>query len=306
MQGWYGSNGTGKPSLTGVGGFWEPSRSAPAMPEDVAPEGLARGSGLNVAPERLYQWESFADPDDPSEPYSLQWFLAIEHQRHRGSGRWIPQLLEFNRHAGETLLGLGSGLGTDWLQYARHGAQVIACSQSAAELGLIRRNFQLRRLPGRFVQAEPTAVPLPDASVDVVCLSGVLHQVEDPPRVVAEVHRLLRPGGKVVAVVPAKYSLDWWWSLGWSERLEASAGLLSGPFGMARCLTRFSARRLRKLFVQFEGCRVYKRQLSRRELPWWLRGLPRSWWERLLGRLLILKGFKPVHALGACPQRRAA
>src|SRR5262249_24556925 len=69
--------------------------------------------------------------DEGAEPYTLQWFLHIENQRHRRQGRWIPRLLEFAKHSGETLLGLGNGLGTDWLQYARHGAAVIVCSPSA-------------------------------------------------------------------------------------------------------------------------------------------------------------------------------
>ena len=51
--------------------------------------------------------------------------------------------MEFAKHSGETLLGLGNGLGTDWLQYARHGAAVIVCSSSAEQLALTRRNFEL-------------------------------------------------------------------------------------------------------------------------------------------------------------------
>src|SRR5262245_11176379 len=69
--------------------------------------------------ERLYACEALQPPDgngrhlDPIEPYSLQWFLDIENHRHSRQGRWIPRLLEFAKHRGETLLGLGHGLGTD-------------------------------------------------------------------------------------------------------------------------------------------------------------------------------------------------
>src|SRR5262249_4610983 len=73
---------------------------------------------------RLYACEAL-DPaaaipptDAGPEPYTLQWFLDIEHQRHGREGRWLPRLLEFAKHRGDTLLGLGDGLGTDWLQYA--------------------------------------------------------------------------------------------------------------------------------------------------------------------------------------------
>lgn len=253
-------------------------------------------AGEADVPSRLFHWESFAPPVEPSEPYTLQWFLAIEHQRHGRSARWIPHLLEFTRHAGDTLLGLGSGLGTDWLQYARHGAKVIACSPVAAELALIRRNFELRNLKGRFTQAEPTDLPLADASVDVACLSGVLHEAADPQAVVREVHRVLRPGGKVLAVVPAKYSIDWWRP---GERSVWSGSPLRSKSACPP-ITTFSARRLRKLFTGFEVRRVHKRQLSRREIPLLLRAIPRAWLERLLGKCLILKAFKPIGS--AVPQ----
>src|SRR5262245_17085786 len=94
--------------------------------------------------DRLFLSETLGPPGRPSrsgegvEPFTLQWFLEIEHQRHHRFGRWIPRLLEFAKHTGETLLGLGSGLGTDWVQYARHGAQVVVCGPSAEQLALAR------------------------------------------------------------------------------------------------------------------------------------------------------------------------
>ena len=50
-------------------------------------------------------------------------------------------MLEFAKHSGEKLLGLGDGLGTDWVQYAQHGAGVIVCNDSRMHLELVRRNF---------------------------------------------------------------------------------------------------------------------------------------------------------------------
>ena len=99
----------------------------------------------------------------------MQWYLDIENSRHSRHGRWIPRLLEFGKHAGERLLCVGGGLGTDWLQYARHGAAVVVCSPSGTQLALVRRNFELRGLSGRFLHAAPAALPLEAASIDVAC-----------------------------------------------------------------------------------------------------------------------------------------
>src|SRR5262245_33840017 len=81
-----------------------------------------------------------------AEPFTLQWFLEAEELRYGRNGRWIPRILEFAKHAGERLLGVGRGLGTDWIHYARHGASVVVCNPSVEELGLVRRNFELRGL----------------------------------------------------------------------------------------------------------------------------------------------------------------
>jgi SAM-dependent methyltransferase len=217
--------------------------------------------------------------------------LNIEDQRHSRHGRWIPKVLEFAKHEGETLLGMGNGLGTDWIQYARHGASVVVCSAFAGQLELIQRNFELRGLPGRFLHAAPDSLPLESASIDVACLSSVL---PDPcnSRVVEEVYRVLKPGGKVLAVTPAKYDVDYWyrlcfplvhWLRGCKEE-DATVG------------ARFSARRLKKLFAPFVEHRVSKRHLRRSEVPHLWRVLPLPLLQRLLGRVLVLKAFKPVAA----------
>src|SRR5262249_57247727 len=109
----------------------------------------------------------------------------------------------------ETLLGMGKGRGTDWIQYARHGASVVVCSAAAGQLALIRRNFELRGLNGRFLHSAADALPLETASIDVACLSSML---PDPSNadVVDEVYRVLKPGGKVLVVTPAKYDVHYW------------------------------------------------------------------------------------------------
>jgi SAM-dependent methyltransferase len=225
-----------------------------------------------------------------AEPYTLQWFLDIENQRHGRQGRWIPRLLEFAKHRGETLLGLGHGLGTDWLQYARHGANVVVCSPSVEQLGLIRRNFELRGLAGRFLDTSFTALPLESASIDVACVSGLLQEVAEPAVLVHEVYRVLKPGGKVLAVTPARYDVDYWFHVCFPWR----RWLWGRRPSEQRPRVRFSGRSLRRLFAPFIEHRVYKRHLRRSEVPHFWRWLPMPALERMLGRALVLKAFKPV------------
>ncbi|MBI2166611.1 MAG: class I SAM-dependent methyltransferase [Chloroflexi bacterium] len=57
------------------------------------------------------------------------------------------------------------------------------------------------------VQGDVRATPFKDAAFDLVWSAGVLEHFPQPEKVLQEFHRLLRPGGKVVSVVPGKYSL---------------------------------------------------------------------------------------------------
>jgi SAM-dependent methyltransferase len=261
--------------------------SAPAVPQEAA--------------DRLYHREAFRSPPTrfagapgrrpaaPAEPYSLPWFEQIEKQRYARHGYWIPKVLEFTRHGGETLLGLGEGLGTDWLQYARRGTHVIACSPSQEQLGLVRRNFELRGQSARFLHAPPHALPLDGASIDVVCVHGLLHELDRPAAVIDEVYRVLRPGGKVIVVAPARFDAAYWYDacFPWRRWLRG---------GRPEREAATTARGLRRAFARFVEHRVHKRHLRRSQLPPLWRFAPLPWLERLFGQILILKAFKPLSA----------
>jgi SAM-dependent methyltransferase len=266
-----------------------PTPGSPGVWRPPNPVELAAGL---YASEAMHPTASAARSGPGAEPYSLQWFLDIENQRYGRHGRWLPRLLEFAKHTGERLLCVGNGLGTDWLQYARHGSAVIICSLAGEQLALMRRNFELRGLPGTFHNAAPTALPVETASIDVVCLNSLLEGVSDPAAVVAEVYRVLKPGGKVLALTPARYDVNFWLNFffPWQRWLQSKKAQPEPT------LPRFSARRLCRLFGRFIEQRVYKRHLRRAEVPHVWRWLPPSLLQRVMGRILVLKAFKPLSA----------
>jgi SAM-dependent methyltransferase len=102
---------------------------------------------------------------------------------------------------GETVLDLGSGGGIDVLLAAgRVGPDGIAygLDMTPEMLTLARRNAAAAGVANaRFLQGEMEAIPLPDATVDVVISNCVVNLSTDKPRVFAEVARVLRPGGRI-------------------------------------------------------------------------------------------------------------
>ncbi len=244
--------------------------------------------------ESLHPASYVAHPAEGAEPYTLQWFLDIEHQRYLRRARWLPHLLEFTKHAGETLLGVGDGLGTDWVQYARHGASVVACCETTEQLNLVRRNFELRGLEGRYAVAGSGSLPVDSASIDVVCVNRLQNEGRDAAALADEVYRVLKPGGKVLALAAAKYDAAFWSR----SLLPWRHWFLPAPSAGEPT---YSARRLRKVFSRFVEHRVHKRHLVRGDLPYSWRWMPLPLVERVMGRLLVIKAFKPLSAAMMVP-----
>jgi arsenite methyltransferase len=103
-------------------------------------------------------------------------------------------------HEGETVLDLGSGGGIDVLLSARRvGAtgRAIGLDMTDEMLDLARDNARKAGVENvEFHKGYIEAIPLPDASVDVVISNCVLNLSADKPRVLREVARVLRPGGR--------------------------------------------------------------------------------------------------------------
>ena len=94
---------------------------------------------------------------------------------------------------------LGCGTGMLSAVLAPHVAHVQAVDASPAMLAAAAA--RLGRLPNVTVtEGALEALPLADASLDVAILMLVLHHVADPARALAEVHRVLRPAGRLLLV----------------------------------------------------------------------------------------------------------
>jgi arsenite methyltransferase len=103
--------------------------------------------------------------------------------------------------AGETVLDLGSGGGIDVLLSGRRvgpTGRAIGVDMTDEMLELARRNASEARATNvEFRQGTIEALPLEDASVDVVISNCVINLAADKTAVFAEIARVLRPGGRI-------------------------------------------------------------------------------------------------------------
>jgi arsenite methyltransferase len=104
-------------------------------------------------------------------------------------------------HEGERVLDLGSGGGIDVLLSARRvGASGFAYGVDMTDemLTLARANAAKAGAENvAFLKGEIESLPLPDAAVDVVISNCVINLSTDKPAVLAEMFRVLLPGGRI-------------------------------------------------------------------------------------------------------------
>lgn len=72
-------------------------------------------------------------------------------------------------------------------------------------VGIDSSAAMLARAPEPHVIGDATALPFPDASFDSVALLYVLYHLAEPGHALSEAHRVLRPGGMVVASAPSRH-----------------------------------------------------------------------------------------------------
>jgi SAM-dependent methyltransferase len=104
-------------------------------------------------------------------------------------------------HPGETVLDLGSGAGIDSLLAALavgQAGRVTGVDMTPEMLTRARKNAEALELENvEFREGLLEAIPVDDASVDVVITNGVLNLSTRHSRALAEVVRVLKPGGRV-------------------------------------------------------------------------------------------------------------
>ncbi|MBX5477296.1 MAG: methyltransferase domain-containing protein [Clostridia bacterium] len=132
---------------------------------------------------------------------SWQRLLAEERKEFIPPGKVVEAL---GLRQGEAVLDLGAGPGYLTLPLAEAvgpDGRVWAADISDEALSLLRQRARDAGLTNvRTIVAEETHVDLPDASVDRVLMVNVLHELRDAGASLAEVRRVLRPGGTLLVV----------------------------------------------------------------------------------------------------------
>jgi SAM-dependent methyltransferase len=122
---------------------------------------------------------------------------------------------------GETVLDLGCGFGRHAYEALRRGGHVIACDLGLDELQKVRSIGNLMRAEGELANGvvletangDATMLPFADASFDRIIASEVMEHIDDDEGALAELVRVLRPGGVLAVTIPAQFPERICWAL---------------------------------------------------------------------------------------------
>lgn len=169
--------------------------------------------------------EAGVDPAHPmllrERPFLLRWCEALLNPADPQRARWLRLELEqivrnqtiagevarFAALEGAEALDLGCQLGALPIALSARGARVTGVDVDDATLEAARLRAGCHGAQVRFVRAVGEALPFADGSFDLVTFVDVIEHVDDPRRTVAEIARVLRPGGTLYLFGPNRFAL---------------------------------------------------------------------------------------------------
>jgi SAM-dependent methyltransferase len=189
--------------------------------EEAAMSDAAR-PGLDLPPDSFGAVDAGTPEDRRAHVAALDLLAqmpAVRRLRAWGLERLDPQ-------SGMTAVDVGCGTGGDAQGLAVTVApdgRAIGVDVSTAMISEARRRAQAVGNPAQFETGAADALPLGDSSVDVLRCERVLQHVPDPAACVAEMQRVLRPGGRVALI-----DTDWRSLTLWPGTFTVTSGIRDG------------------------------------------------------------------------------
>ena len=152
-------------------------------------------------------WDGYAERlhVDDAEWGSREFFRKVK-DGHDKAFAFSNRLADFRAQRGKSVLSICCGVGIDALEFARFGAEVTFVSPSPKINELTRTYFAYHDLNATFELCAAEQLPFEARRFDVVDARSILMYTPSPEAVVAEIHRVLKPQGFVVAHLYNRYS----------------------------------------------------------------------------------------------------
>ncbi len=167
------------------------------------------------------------------------------------------RVFQYERYRGRRVLDVGCGSGIDSLKFARHGADLTCLDVSETSIRCTQGLLARFGLTAQIERGDVQQLAFGDCSLDVVYAYGVLMHVEDDRRAIAEIHRVLKPGGEALVVLYHRRS--WYWLLAKLGRVNIESEDGDPPYKRV-----YTVRQAREMFAAFDNVELSLERFPRR------------------------------------------
>lgn len=143
---------------------------------------------------------------------SREYFDEVEARKYFVEPH-IPGFAGFEQWKGKKVLEIGCGIGTDSINFARHGADLTAVDISEKSLEICKKRFEVYALNAHFYcsNAEELSSYVPVEPYDLIYSFGVIHHTPHPERVFDEIRKYCKPGTEIRIMLYSKWSWKVFW-----------------------------------------------------------------------------------------------
>lgn len=157
-----------------------------------------------------YDWKEGIGAD----PFTTEFFEEIDRRFFGHVREFMPwkaqpfdNLIDFDSLANTRVLEIGVGMGSHAQLLAKGAASYTGIDLTEYAVMATSRRLRLLGIRGEVMQMDAERMAFPDSAFDLVWTWGVIHHSSNTQRIVAEMHRVLRPGGRAIVMV---YHRGWW------------------------------------------------------------------------------------------------
>lgn len=192
-------------------GMDQPQSSKDTRTGAAPPTQAGVPSALKDQVKAFWNRESCDADQAQAEKFTREYFEQIEQWRYRDQP-FIHSFAQFPRYHGKRVLEVGFGAGTDFIQWLRAGARVSGIDLTEEALANVRHRIQVYGLPQpeRLQVADAENLPFPSNTFDLGYSWGVLHHTPDTQKSLAELVRVVRPGGEIKVMLYNRHGLYAW------------------------------------------------------------------------------------------------
>lgn len=127
----------------------------------------------------------------------LKWIPFMQ----TGGYPFLTRYVDMKGLKGKKVLDIACGTGVLTEQFVRMGAHVTAIDLTPKAVELTKKRLALYGLTAEVIEADAQKLPFADDTFDFVCAWGCLMHMPHTEKAVAEIHRVLKPGGKSLAMM---------------------------------------------------------------------------------------------------------